>query len=135
MIGFHRQLLSSAYLFGGDAEHLNRIWEEEVKELEHWVDSPGEISRDDWREFLGKKQLVFSYSSPCPSSVQTFGSIFLLMVKDRYQRAFVDFFEDEFVHHGYDWKAVVEKYLYSGKRPLVNCLVSGRRWMQNNNCK
>ncbi|EEH21550.1 hypothetical protein PABG_03766 [Paracoccidioides brasiliensis Pb03] len=91
-------LLSSVYLFGGDAEHLNRLYEAEAMELEPWRDSPGEISADDWRDFLGKTQ---------------------------YQRAFVDFFEDELVRHGYDWKKIAEKYLYSGKKPLINCLVSG----------
>ncbi|KAK2748423.1 hypothetical protein FQN55_004361 [Onygenales sp. PD_40] len=98
---FHNHMphfLSSGYLLGGDADHLNRLYEVEAKELEPWVDSPGEISLDDWRDHLGKKE---------------------------YQRAFVDFFEDELVHHSYDWKRVVENYLYSGKHPLVNCLVSG----------
>lgn len=44
----------------------------------------------------------------------------------RYQRAYVDFFEDELVRHGYDWKEVVQNYLYSGRQPLVNSLVAGR---------
>ncbi|PGH09670.1 hypothetical protein AJ79_05636 [Helicocarpus griseus UAMH5409] len=91
-------LLSSAYLFGGDADHLNRLYEAESKELEPWRESPGEIVEDDWRDFLGKRD---------------------------YQRAYVDFFEDELVHHGYDWKKVAELYLYSGKNPLINCLVTG----------
>lgn len=66
--------------------------------LEKWTASPGEVSLDDWRDFLGRKE---------------------------YQRAYVDFFEDEMVRHGYDWKKVVEEYLFSGDRPLVNSLVSG----------
>ena len=37
----------------------------------------------------------------------------------------MDFFEDQLVLHGYDWKAVVEKFMFEGKEPLVNCLVAG----------
>ncbi|OJD12151.1 hypothetical protein AJ78_07208 [Emergomyces pasteurianus Ep9510] len=91
-------LLSSAYLFGSDADHLNRLYEMEGKVLEPWRDSPGEIVADDWRDFLGKPE---------------------------YQRAYLDFFEDELIHHSYDWKKVAEIYLYSGKKPLINCLVAG----------
>jgi hypothetical protein len=35
---------------------LNEIYEEEAEELEPWHDAPGEITKDDWREFLGKKE-------------------------------------------------------------------------------
>ncbi|EQL37522.1 hypothetical protein BDFG_01113 [Blastomyces dermatitidis ATCC 26199] len=91
-------LLSSAYLFGSDADHLNRLYEMEAKVLEPWRDSPGEITADDWRDFLGKPE---------------------------YQRAYLDFFEDELVHHSFDWKKVAEVYLYSGNKPLINCLVAG----------
>ncbi|KAI1917093.1 hypothetical protein LOZ39_003550 [Ophidiomyces ophidiicola] len=91
-------LLSTAYLFGADHEHLNRLYESESAELEPWADSPGEIGDDDWRDFLGKRD---------------------------YQRAFLDFFEDEVVRCGYDWKGVLEKYLFSRKTPLINCAVSG----------
>lgn len=45
----------------------------------------------------------------------------------RYERAFVDFFEDELVHHGYDWKAVANEFLFSGKEKLFNSLISGRK--------
>ena len=44
----------------------------------------------------------------------------------RYQRAFVDFFEDELVHQGYDWKSVVGDFLFSGKEPLFNSLAADR---------
>ena len=44
---------------------------------------------------------------------------------NRYQRAYVDFFEDQLVLHGYDWKRVLNKYLFEGKEPLVNCLIGG----------
>ncbi|GAD97228.1 hypothetical protein NFIA_069170 [Paecilomyces variotii No. 5] len=90
-------ILSSAYLLGADAEDLNRIYEEEAKGLEPWTDSPGEISTDDWRDFLGNRE---------------------------YQRAYVDFFEDELVRYGYDWKQVVHEFLFSGKEPLINSIVA-----------
>ncbi|CZS88518.1 uncharacterized protein RAG0_00247 [Rhynchosporium agropyri] len=92
-------LLGSAYLFGADAVQMNKIYDEESKELEEWKDSPAEVTDKDWREFLGDK---------------------------RYQRAFVDFFEDELaLKHDYDWKEVANEYLYSGKEPLINGLISG----------
>jgi hypothetical protein len=73
------------------------VYEAESKTLEPWVDSPGEISTYDWRDYLGRRE---------------------------YQRAFVDFFEDELVRHGYDWKKVVADYLFSGKEPLFSSLVA-----------
>lgn len=89
-------ILSSSFLQGADADDLNRIYEAESKLLDPWSDSPGEISTYDWRDYLGQRE---------------------------YQRAFVDFFEDELVRHGYDWKQVVVDYLFSGKEPLFNSLV------------
>lgn len=44
----------------------------------------------------------------------------------RYERAFVDFFEDELVLKGYDWKKVVVDYAFTGENPLGKCLISGR---------
>ncbi|RWA11362.1 hypothetical protein EKO27_g3735 [Xylaria grammica] len=92
-------ILCSAYLLGASDTHLRSIYEEEAKVLDPWVPSPAEVTRDDWRSFLGDR---------------------------RYQRAFVDFFEDSLAEkHNYDWKKVVEEYLYGGKEPLVNCLIGG----------
>lgn len=48
------------------------------------------------------------------------------LTRSRYQRAFVDFFEDQLVAFGYDWKALVAHYMYDGKQPLINSVVSGR---------
>lgn len=98
---FHNHLphiLGSAYLLEAGSEHLNDIYEQEASELEPWKDSPGEISRHDWRDYLSLPE---------------------------YQRAFVDFFEDELVLNGYDWRKVVDEYLLKGKEPLVNCLIGG----------
>lgn len=95
-------LLGSSYLFGADVDQLQSIYDQESKELEEWHDSPAEISETDWRDFLGDK---------------------------RYQRAYVDFYEDELVlKFGYDWKKVVEEYLFSGKQPLINGLIAGRKY-------
>jgi hypothetical protein len=44
----------------------------------------------------------------------------------RYQRAFVDFLEDQLVSKKYDWKALLAEFLFQGKEPLINGLVSGR---------
>lgn len=52
------QLLGSAYLFGSDSAHLNDIYEDEAKKLEPWRDSPGEVSKHDWRDYLGNPQFV-----------------------------------------------------------------------------
>ncbi|MCJ1251563.1 hypothetical protein MMC30_008798 [Trapelia coarctata] len=98
---FHNHLphiLASAYILGADGEHLHKIYEEESKELEKWQDSPGEVSQYDWRDYLGDR---------------------------RYQRAYVDFFEDELVLHGYDWRKVLDEYLFRGKEPLINCVIAG----------
>ncbi|KAL2814987.1 hypothetical protein BJX63DRAFT_391059 [Aspergillus granulosus] len=89
--------LCSYFLLGANADQLNHLYEVELKQLDPWVDAPGEISTFDWRDFLGKRE---------------------------YQRAFVDFFEDELVRHSYDWKKVVFNYLFSGQEPLVNSLMA-----------
>nr|POF26166.1 questin oxidase [Quercus suber] len=98
---FHNHVphsLSSAYIFGAESDELNTIYEAESKSLEAWKDSPGEIAKHDWRDFLGKRE---------------------------YQRAFIDFFEDQLVQHGYDWRALLTEFLLEGKEPLINNLVSG----------
>ncbi|TKA22326.1 hypothetical protein B0A50_08051 [Salinomyces thailandicus] len=91
-------ILATSYIFGADSDQLTHIYEAESKHLEPWRDSPGEISQHDWRDFLGKRE---------------------------YQRAFVDFFEDQLVRHGYDWHALLDEYLLQGPEPLVNNLISG----------
>jgi hypothetical protein len=42
----------------------------------------------------------------------------------RYQRAYVDFFEDELVLNGYDWRKVLDEYLFIGDEPLINGLIA-----------
>jgi len=45
----------------------------------------------------------------------------------RYQRAWIDFFEDQLVQFGYDWRELLDDFLYSGKQPLINNLIAGRK--------
>jgi len=32
------------------------IYDRESEELEPWVDAPSEITKDDWRDYLGKRE-------------------------------------------------------------------------------
>ncbi|KAI9769626.1 MAG: hypothetical protein M1840_003863 [Geoglossum simile] len=91
-------ILGSAYLLGADSEHLNDIYDEKTGELDSWEDSPSEVSQHDWRDFLGDR---------------------------KYQRAFIDFFEDELVRFDYDWKKVLAEYLLNGPEPLIYGLICG----------
>ncbi|KAI3332269.1 hypothetical protein HD806DRAFT_479950 [Xylariaceae sp. AK1471] len=92
-------ILCSAYLLGASDTQLHNIYDVEAEELEPWKPSPAEVHEGDWRGFLGDK---------------------------RYQRAYVDFFEDALaMKHSYDWKKVVEEYMFGGKEPMVNCLIGG----------
>ena len=43
-----------------------------------------------------------------------------------YQRAYVDFFEDQLVQHGYDWKDLLNDFLFEGEEPLINNMIAGR---------
>ncbi|KAL2266600.1 hypothetical protein VTJ83DRAFT_5952 [Remersonia thermophila] len=92
-------ILCSAYHLGATPQQLYHIYDEEAKTLEPWTESPSELAQDDWRDFLGDK---------------------------RYQRAYVDFFEDALaMRHHYNWKAVMEEYMFQGDEPLVNGLIGG----------
>jgi hypothetical protein len=92
-------ILCSAYLLGANEKQLHKIYDVEAEELEAWKPSPQEITTADWRDFLGDK---------------------------RYQRAYVDFFEDSLaMTHNYEWKKVVEEFMFGGNEPLVNGLIGG----------
>ena len=58
-------VLGSAYILGADSDELTHIYEEEGKHLESWEDSPGEIDKSDWREYLGKRE----YAPQCGDEV------------------------------------------------------------------
>lgn len=98
--------LGSAYLLGGTADHLTDVYEDASKdENEPWKDSPGEIALHDYRDFLGKRE---------------------------YQRAWVDFFEDQLVDHSYDWKQVAARFLFergdkksANPYPMFTCVTAG----------
>ena len=109
------QLLTASYLNGATAEDLNQLYETQAEALglEPWVDSPGEISTDDWRDFLGCSEYIFPYFLPLPRVRANI---------DRYQRAYVNFFEDELVRLGYEWTEVVREYLFSGREPVFNSI-------------
>lgn len=93
-------ILSSAYLLGANHHQLNKIYEKEAEELEPWLDSPCELTQEDWKDYRGDRH---------------------------YQRAFVDFFEDTVASrkYAYDWKKVVNDYMFEGDEPLINCVISG----------
>lgn len=106
---FHNHLphiLGSAYLLGASPDQLHTIYDYESKELEPWSDSPAEIVQDDWRDFLGDRH---------------------------YQRAYVDFFEDQLVGRrlgtqSWDWTKVVNDYVWGDAAdgpPLGNNLIAG----------
>jgi Questin oxidase-like len=103
---FHNHMphiLCSAYLLGANTDQLHQIYDVEAKELDAWSDSPAQIADDDWKDYLGDR---------------------------RYERAYVDFFEDELaLKFGYDWKRVADEYLFSGEYPLVNCVITGREFI------
>ena len=37
------------------------MYESESKVVEPWVDSPGEVSREDWRDYLGRREYVLVF--------------------------------------------------------------------------
>lgn len=93
-------ILCSAYLLGANEDHLNDIYTKMSKSLEEWPNSPAEVTDRDWKQFLGDR---------------------------RYQRAYLDFFEDELaLKHDYNWKATAAEFLFEGETPFINCLISGR---------
>ena len=51
-----RQILGSAYILNASSEHMNEIYDKESDELEPWHDSPGEVSKYDWRDYLGDRR-------------------------------------------------------------------------------
>ena len=92
-------ILSSAYIMGASVPQLNDIYEEQVKELDPWIPAPAEIVDNDWGDFLGNRP---------------------------YQRAYLDFFEDKLaMDHAYNWKSVVEHYLFANKAVLFHSLTCG----------
>lgn len=48
------------------------------------------------------------------------------LTASRYQRAFVDFFEDQLVARQYNLQGLLDEYLLGGREPLINGIISGR---------
>lgn len=95
-------ILCTAYILGANDAQLNAIYEEQIRELEPWTPSPAEVAPLDWMDFLGRRQ---------------------------YQRAYVDFFEDNLaMEFSYNWKQVVTHFLFSSEVPLINGLIGGREY-------
>jgi hypothetical protein len=95
--------LCSAYHLGATPQQLYHIYDEDDKFLEPWKDSPSEMGEEDWRDFLGDK---------------------------RYQRAYINFFDDRLaIKYGWNWKAVLQDYMFKGDEPLVNGLIGGRMYI------
>ncbi|MBE3044456.1 questin oxidase family protein [Candidatus Bathyarchaeota archaeon] len=93
-------ILCSAYLLGASTDQLQAIYDKEIESLEPWTESPCEVTEDDWTEYLGD---------------------------GNFQRAYVDFFEDQLVmDYSYDWKKLVEHYIFHDKNRLVYGLFGGR---------
>lgn len=121
-------MLGTAYFLGVPAEQLHSLYEEGLKDLEPWQDAPGEISRHDWRNYLSEPRQV-----PLPNMRN------VIYCDHRYQRAFLDFFEDELVRYGYDWKAVVIEYVLKGPEPLIfggigGCMSISPRYWNRESC-
>ncbi|KAL7819996.1 cell cycle checkpoint protein RAD17 [Trichoderma gracile] len=92
-------ILSSAYLLGANENQLHDIYNDEIQDLVPWEPSPSELIDEDWRDFLGDK---------------------------RYQRAFLDYFEDKLaMEFAYDWKQELQHFLFSGDEPLFHGLIGG----------
>ncbi|KOS16895.1 hypothetical protein ESCO_004745 [Escovopsis weberi] len=92
-------ILCSAYLLGATEDQLHAIYNSEIQELEPWVPSPSELIDEDWRDFLGD---------------------------GRFQRAYLDFFEDKLaIDYAYDWRPELRHYLLGGERPLLHGLIGG----------
>ncbi|KAK9860788.1 hypothetical protein MYU51_006055 [Penicillium brevicompactum] len=90
-------LLSSSFLQGADANDLGRIYESQMSEVVKWKDSPAELTTLDWHSHLGCRE---------------------------FDRAFVDFFEDELTRLDYDWKQVVNEYLFQGQEPVFDSIMA-----------
>ncbi|OAA56608.1 hypothetical protein SPI_07615 [Niveomyces insectorum RCEF 264] len=101
--------LGAAYLLGASPDLLNHLYDTLARGCAPWAPSPAELADADWRECWGDA---------------------------RFQRAYVDFFEDVLAAHrtAFDWKQVVATYLWgegeveaddrAGGRPVASSSAS-----------
>lgn len=99
--------LGSAYLYGGSSEYLQGIYDDLVvrDNLESWKSSPGQITLQDHRAYLGKAE---------------------------YQRAWIDFLEaqiEDGSKESESWQDVVARFLFeagpsgeANSSPMFHCL-------------
>ncbi len=98
--------LATAYILGANEDHLDTIYNEQIKTLDPWTPSPAEVIDEDYRDFLGDRN---------------------------YQRAFLDFYEDKLAFKfAYDWKQEITHALTEGSEPLINCLIGACRYYPTN---
>lgn len=87
--------------------------------MDQWTPSPHEVTGDDWRDYMGKKE----QAQPRDEEQCMAG-----LTYRRYQRAYLDLFEDKLVDDGYDWKATLNRFLFTGKEPLIHSITAGRKY-------
>lgn len=61
------------------------------------------------------------------------GSQWCADIEASQQRAFIDFYEDRMVAEGYEWKQLMNKYLYEGDEPLAYSFAAGCKSMPASN--
>lgn len=88
-------LLASLSLLGATPSRLHEVYASESKILLAPEAPRGLITADNWRLYLGHRQ---------------------------HTREYLDFFERELLRLDGDWRALVERYLLSGEKPLVKSL-------------
>lgn len=88
-------LLASLAFLGATPARLQEVYASESKILLPPEKPQGIITTDNWRTYLGERQ---------------------------HTREYLDFFERELARLDGDWRALVERYLLSGEKPLVKSL-------------
>ncbi|KAL4903421.1 hypothetical protein BDW74DRAFT_186085 [Aspergillus multicolor] len=95
-------LLGSAYFLGSSTDQLAELYAHEIRTLREIDDTfitGRAILRQNWREFLGRKE---------------------------YTVAYVQYFDSQLKHiHNGDWKGMLQQYLFVGPEPLINGFTGG----------
>ncbi|OOO14172.1 protein of unknown function DUF4243 [Aspergillus oryzae] len=117
---FHNHMphmLGSAYLLGYPCEKLIEMYQNESPQLKSLNDGliRTGITKDNWRQFLGKKKYTFTF---IPSRNK-------LTIETRYTAAYTTFFDQELANTQNDWKELVNEYLFTPPQPLINGFIGG----------
>lgn len=112
-------MLGSAYLLGYPCEKLIEMYQNESPQLKSLNDGliRTGITKDNWRQFLGKKKYTFTF---IPSRNK-------LTIETRYTAAYTTFFDQELANTQNDWKELVNEYLFTPPQPLINGFIGGRK--------